>query len=293
MKLRATLATLVLGASLWSCEPVPPQTTTHSSPTVSYAEPVHLYNVDSFNRVLDKQFGFDDVRLIKQGSLSTEERTELKRFVPFFSTRGGVVERNKQEFLSPVAKYKYFSCPRALQIDNEYEIIKVKKDFQKISYAHYALGENGYWVSSSNLSSIVNFPYDCCGQSSMNVTMSAFHYGYLNVVSAVDKNDDHVVVIIPVLYKKQEMLLVCDPTSNQLYFYDERSVYNDVFLLPRNGLYKTHWKGGNNLYPERVSSYNCWKFDTNDYWNVLLIDEYLDISYDNPCTLEDLPIKSY
>lgn len=206
----------------------------------------------------------------------------LKKFVPYFQ----IFDTPK---LKEMADKYNISKPCSMALDSLEELSEHMATGYQVAHFHYILGKKHHLKSS--------FPSMCCGISSMNVSMSLMSLGYPNAAYAFSTHYDHAYVILPFVLNDGETkgTIIIDPTYDQLW--KNKSERNAVFLrLGDKWEYKTEWKNGGNLFPDRIFSIDVIKsnpkisfMDYDEYpFNATMGQYFFQRAFENPIKLNEI-----
>jgi len=184
-----------------------------------------------------------DLSRIDSGKISSDEYYRL--FVPYFF--GGSNSPDNKKILELANKYSAIISPCSMSLDSIEELSEHMSVGYQVAHFHYILGKKHNLRRS--------FPRMCCGMSSRSVMLSLIKSGYPNAAYAYSNRHDHGYVILPFVFEKENIqgTIVIDPTFDQLW--DDDRKRNAVFIkLGLKWEYKTDWKNGGDLFPDRVCS---------------------------------------
>lgn len=146
--------------------------------------------------------------------------------------------------------YGEISSPCSMLLEEKGDLMKTISVGYQVSYASYLLFKRTYKC----------FPENRCGESSRSVLLSMMDFGYPNAAYAYNKDGDHGYVIMPFLirYRNLKGTVIIDPTYDQIWSNEKKKkARNAVFIkLGEEWDYVEDRRGGKNLYPQRVLSFD-------------------------------------
>ncbi len=213
------------------------------------------------------------ITLSKMGPCSYMGEDIIASVLPHFSPRA---DFSDEEISKIVDKHPNITEPCSMALSSLKELSEHMLVGYQAAHFHYILGK------THNLKR--SFPYWCCGVSSVNVMLSLIELGYPNAAYAFAKGYDHGYVILPFTIKKHiQGTVIIDPTYDQL---GDKNTRNAVIIkLGSTWEYKTKWKGGSNLFPNRIWSIDILKetpYPFNYDFHHQNGEQYLERAFSNP-----------
>ncbi len=208
---------------------------------------------------MEKNNGNVSLREFEEGYYPYLDKIDdsLRKFVPYFK-----VYKSKE--IKALANKYNISSPCSMVVKSEDELLEHMSMGYQVAHFNYILGKKHKLKDGS-------FPKLCCGISSIHVALSLIELGYPNAVYAYSQRHDHGYVVLPFVFENKTFkgVIVVDPTSDQLW--NNKKIRNATFIkLGAKWEYKTDWRGGKNLFPDRLYSIDIMKktpevFDYDSY----------------------------
>ena len=250
------------------------------------------FGLDSL--VLDKEMIFHnggiDISNLGVNKIKSIDCTYPKSFFPCFDNFND--EYKKKEISKIIRKYKKIDEPCSMIINSNEELSEYMSIGYQISHFNYILGKK--CVSRQNFPRLkYDFPKFFCGPSSRNLMLSLISFGFPNAAYALSQEHDHAYIILPFVLKKEKAkgAILVDPTYEQLW----NNTREKIGLFIRLGSeweYRTDWRKGANLFPDKICSIDILRKPSTDMYDVKDYHsggkKYLKQAFSNPVSIDYL-----
>ena len=202
----------------------------------------------SLETQMDQHLGWT-LRSIGLGEGSIEQTEICRKYLRQFFRR---FPRNNQINRLRNENFKPHEDPVCMRYETTNDLNHQLGVIYQLMYFHYLLGRTELMGE--------DFPNNCCGISSRNLTIALWDAGIVAAVSTYNATLDHAYTIVPftIMQTGQTGVILADPTSDQMHYDPGKKVRNYLAVLPPEGWkYETDWKEGRNLYPELVQVSTC------------------------------------